>query len=259
MFMKKRVVPTFVLIGLLCAGLLSGQATNTAHAQSAIERQEIRGQLIPLQYTTLASEVSAIISSISVQEGGSFRSGQVLIALDCSLQEAQLQKAQAQERSAQSVASANLRLDELNSVGKLELDLSQAELDKAQAEVAFNQALLSKCEIRAPFSGRIADQLVRAKQFVQVGDPLLDILDDSNLELEFIVPSRWLSWMTKDFAFEVMIDETGKSYASKLNRIGARVDPVSQSVKVSASFEGQHPELIAGMSGTVLLSVPTGL
>ncbi len=251
--------PMPLLSGLLCVGMFAWPVADKAHAQTAIERQEIRGQLIPLQYTTLASEVSAIIGAITVQEGGTFKSGQLLVALDCSLQEAQLQKAQAEERSAQSVASANMRLDELNSVGKLELDLSQAGLDKAKAEVAFNQALLSKCEIRAPFSGRIADQLVREKQFVQVGDSLLDILDDSNLELEFIVPSHWLSWMKKDFAFEVMIDETGKLYASKINRIGARVDPVSQSVKISASFDGNHSELVAGMSGTVRLAVPAGL
>jgi RND family efflux transporter MFP subunit len=224
---------------------------------SAIERQQIRAQLTPLQYTTLASEIGAIVSKISVRESGAFSQGQLLIALDCSLQQAQLQIAAAEQRSAQSVVSANMRLDELNSVGKLELDLSLAALEKADAEVAYNSALLSKCEIYAPFSGRVADQVVREKQFVQSGQPLLEILDDSNLELEFIAPSHWLSWMKQGYEFEVTIDETGKLYTARFTRIGARVDPISQTVKVAAAIDGQHAELMAGMSGTVRLAVPT--
>ena len=41
-------------------------------------------------------------------------------------------------------------------------------------------------------------------------------------------------------------------------RIGARVDPVSQSVKVAAAIHGKFPELMAGMSGKVLLNPPEG-
>ena len=54
------------------------------------------------------------------------------------------------------------------------------------------------------------------------------------------------------------IDETGKTYPAKVLRIGAKVDPVSQSVKLAAAINGKFPELIAGMSGTVLLAAPSG-
>jgi hypothetical protein len=78
------------------------------------------------------------------------------------------------------------------------------------------------------------------------------------LELEFIVPSRWLAWLKPGYAFQVRIDETGKTYPAKVQRIGARVDPVSQSVKLSAAISGSFPELIAGMSGKVELQPPAG-
>jgi multidrug efflux pump subunit AcrA (membrane-fusion protein) len=110
----------------------------------------------------------------------------------------------------------------------------------------------------APFNGRVAEQRVREQQFVQAGQPLLDILDDSVLELEFLVPSVWLRWLKPGQAFNVQIDETRKTYPMRLNRIGARVDPVSQSVRVAASVNGKFSELMAGMSGKVLLSPPEG-
>ncbi len=92
---------------------------------------------------------------------------------------------------------------------------------------------------------------MREEQVVQPGQPLLEILDDTSLELEFIAPSSWLSWVAPGQAFEVRIDETGKTYAAQFTRIGARVDPVSQTVKIAGRITGQHAELMAGMSGVV--------
>jgi RND family efflux transporter MFP subunit len=221
-----------------------------------MERQEIRAQLLPRRFTTVASEIGAKISRLPVAEGGTFKSGQLLVSFDCSLQQAQMQKAQAELDGAAQTLKSNERLSELNSVGKLELDLSRASVNRARAEIGANRALIAKCSVMAPFSGRVAEQHVREQQYVQPGQAMLDILDDSVLELEFLVPSRWLVWLRVGAAFQVQIDETGKTYPAKFIRIGARVDPASQSIKVAAAIDGKFPELMAGMSGRVQVKQP---
>lgn len=241
---------------LLCAGAVGAQNAPAAAAKSATERQEIRAQLLPRRYTTIAAEIGAKVSRLPVPEGGAFRSGQLLVSFDCTLQQAQLRKAQADLDGAGQTLKSNQRLAELNSVGQLELDLSQSAVNKARAEVGAHQAVLGKCGMAAPFAGRVAEQKIREQQYVQPGQALLDIIDDSVLELEFLVPSRWLSWLKVGGKFDVQIDETGKSYPAKFIRIGARVDPVSQSVKVAAAIDGKFPELIAGMSGRVQAKPP---
>lgn len=230
--------------------------TPEANSKPALERQEIRAQLMPRRYTTIAAEIGAKVNRLPVSEGGAFRSGALLVSFDCSLQQAQLKKAQAELDGAAQTHKTNQRLLELNSVGQLEIDLSKAAHGKASAEVVANRAVLAKCAIAAPFSGRVAEQKVREQQYVQSGQALLDIIDDSVLELEFLVPSRWLSWLRVGGAFQVQIDETRKAYPAKFIRIGARVDPVSQSVKVAATIDGKFPELIAGMSGRVQITPP---
>jgi membrane fusion protein, multidrug efflux system len=206
--------------------------------------------------TTLATEIGAKIQRISVVEGSRFRAGDVLVRFDCSLQQSQLNKGKAALNGADQTWRANQRLNELNVVGKVELGLAESEVDKAKAEVASNETMLGKCVIHAPFSGRVADQKVREQQYVQPGQTLLEIIDDSVLELEFIVPSKWMAWIKPGYAFKVKIDETGKSYPARIQRIGARVDPVSQSIKLSAAIDGKFNDLIAGMSGQVNLSPP---
>jgi RND family efflux transporter MFP subunit len=231
-------------------------ATPAAPTGAALERQEIRAQLLPRRYTTVAAEIGAKVNRLPIAEGGSFRAGQLLVGFDCTLQVAQTEKAQAELEGASSTLKANQRLAELNSVGQLDLELSRSAATRARAEVGANQAVLSKCSVAAPFAGRVAEQRVREQQYVQAGQPLLDIIDDSVLELEFLVPSLWLAWLRPGVPFQVTIDETGKTYPAKFTRIGARVDPVSQSVKVAAAVDGRFPELIAGMSGRIQVKQP---
>lgn len=219
---------------------------------------QIRAQLTPRRYTTIAAEIGAKVSSLPVAESAAFKAGQVLVSFDCSLQRAQLDKALAELDGAEQTLKSNLRLQELNSVGQLELDLSRAAANKAKAEVGAHKAVLAKCEVLAPYSGRVAEQKVREQQYVQPGQALLDILDDSQMELEFLVPSVWLRWLKIGGSFQVQIDETQKTYPARFTRIGARVDPVSQSVKVAAAINGKYPELIAGMSGNVLIKPKEG-
>ncbi|MFT3858103.1 MAG: efflux RND transporter periplasmic adaptor subunit [Aquabacterium sp.] len=249
-------------MAFLCAGHTHAQVikasipTTNSTAGSALDTREIRAQLIPRRYTTLAAEIGAKINRLPLAEGLRFKAGDTLIGFDCSLQHTQFDKAQAALDAAEKTWKANQRLDELHAVGKLELDVSQAEVNKARADVASYKVVLSKCAVTAPFAGRIAEQKVREQQYVQPGQPLLDILDDSALELEFIVPSKWLVWLKPQQGFQVFIDETGKRYPAKVQRIGARVDPVSQSVKLSAVVDGRFQELMAGMSGRVVMAPP---
>lgn len=239
-----------------CGGAAAQVIMPAASATTAIERQDIRAELVPRRYTTIAAEIGAKITRLGVPEGGRFQAGQALVTFDCALQQAQLQKARAALAAAEHTYAANKRLAQLNSVGNVELEVSEAEAGKARADVSLTNIVLEKCRINAPFDGRVAEQKVRPEQFVQPGQPLLEILDDSELVLDFIVPSKWLVWLKPDQRFQVAIDETGKTYPAKVQRIGARVDPVSQSVKLSAVIDGKFSELMAGMSGKVLMAPP---
>ena len=43
--------------------------------------------------------------------------------------------------------------------------------------------------------------------------------------------------------------ELDKSFPAEVSRIGARIDPVSQSITVVATIDGNQPGLLPGMSG----------
>jgi RND family efflux transporter MFP subunit len=214
---------------------------------------EVRAQLSPRRFTTVAAEIGARVQRLPANEGASFKAGQPLVSFDCSLQQAQLARARVNLEVATKQQATQARLHELNATGRQELENAEGEVAKQRAEVAQMQVVLGKCTVVAPFSGRVAEQKVREQQYVQPGQALLEIIDDSVLEVEFIMPSRWLSQVRTGAAVQIAVDETGRSYPARVQRVGARVDPVSQSVKVVAAIEGRPAELMAGMSGRLVI------
>lgn len=223
-------------------------------AAALMDGREVRGQLSPRRYTTLAAEIPAKVISIQPQEGGAFKAGQTLVAFDCATYQSQHDKAKATVMATSITLEANQEMIKHAAIGKVELQVSEAEVLKAQAEAKGAETVVSKCKVVAPFNGRVAEQKVREEQFVQTGQALLEIIDDSVLELEFIAPSSWLGNLRSKGAVRVRVDETSKTYSARVARLGARVDPVSQSIKVVAVIEGRPAELMAGMSGRISLA-----
>jgi RND family efflux transporter MFP subunit len=219
-------------------------------------KQDIRAQLSPVTYNSIASELSAKIKELPFKEGQAFKVGQILVVFDCSTQQAQFQKTKAVLSIAERNFQANKNLLALGSVGRIEYENSYSEYLKSKAENDELATVLARCNVLAPYSGVIVEQKVRAQQYVQAGQPLLDILDKSALELEFVAPSKWSPWLTVDYQFEIKLDETGKSYPAKITRVNARIDPVSQTIKVAAVIDGDFKEIAPGMSGVLVISPP---
>lgn len=225
-------------------------------AEAVSDDHRIRIQLTSPDAVILSSELAARIAELPKREGDAFKRGDKLAAFECSLYEAQLKKAQAIADSARKLLQVNQRLADLQSVGELELEQSAAKMREAEAELHYMKTSVSKCVIHAPFNGRIARRLVAEHQYVNTGTPLLDILGSEQLELQMIVPSGWLAWLRPGQSFTVKVDELGKAYRAEIVRLGARIDPLSQTLPVTGRLLDSTPELLAGMSGWAEFTPP---
>lgn len=220
------------------------------------EDEDIRVLLAPQREAKLAAQLSERVTAVHVAVGERFVVGQVLMEFDCAVRRADLARELAELKAAQAALAANRKLRELGSGSQLDLQTALAHTQKAEAAVGKARVLVRQCRIKAPFTGRVHDILINAHESVRVGDPLLDILDDSELQVELFVPSHWLRWLQTGLAFQVMINETGQSYPASISHIGARVDPVSRSIAITGLLQEKPPELLAGMSGQARFVVP---
>lgn len=212
---------------------------------------QLRAQLRAVRSTVLCSDMAGRIIDLKIKEGDRFAAGQPLVRFLCSSQENALAKARAVEDKRFKLHEINKNLLPLKSVSNLEVEVSMAELAEAQAEVRQARTMIERCQVRAPFAGRVAEVLARQDQFIAEGQPLLEILSEDELELEFLAPSVWLKWLKPGQEFAVAIDELGESFPGKVTRLSARLDPVSQSIKVFGRVEDHARRLLPGMSGRI--------
>jgi membrane fusion protein, multidrug efflux system len=246
----------FPLAAVLVMAALPASAQLQDQSGNGAGVPEIRAQISPRRSTMLASELAGKIDDLTVREGERFKEGQKLVGFDCAPHRARLNKATAQQQAARKAYEVNSRLDKLGSVSTLELEAAAAQLSAAEAETAMTRIMVERCVVTAPFPGRVAETKVRRYEYVSEGKELLEILDDHDLEVEMIVPSRWLVWLKPGNKFKVLIEETGKTFDAEVTRLSARIDPVSQSIKVFGKVASRQDELLAGMSGRAVFAVP---
>ena len=213
----------------------------------------LRAQIKAKESTLISSEMNARINQLKLHDGERFTEGQTLVAFNCSLEEAQLNKAKAALEKASKNYEVKQRLEELKSISSLEVAVAKAEEGEAKAEVQITQAVLGRCTIKAPFSGKVTDVVAKPYQTVKVGDPLLEILNDKLLEIEFMAESKNLSSLAVGKKFQLTINETGRTYNAEITRLGGKVDPVSQTIKVYGHITDKAEDLLPGMSGAIVL------
>ena len=170
---------------------------------------------------------------------------------------AQLQKVRFDLDAARETHDANLQLQRYGSVSQLDAAVSSAMVKRAQAEVLVNETIASKCTIAAPYSGRVVKLKATPFKSVSRGDAIMEIIDDKSLLIRLLLPSKWLRWIKPGISFNVKIDETLKSYKATLVGLGAKVNPVNQTIEAFGAFLNLSPDLLAGMSGTAVFSPPS--
>jgi len=242
-------------LGVALAALLLTGGVPIASAQTlapATGERLVRVQLAPAQFTTLSAEIAARIERLPYREGQRFGRGEVLVQLDCAMYRARLDRAEAEALEARGTHEVNERLQGMGSISLLEIGVSAARKAVTEADVRLMRTMVERCVIRAPFAGRVVQQTARAHQYVAEGQTVMEILDDRTLEVEMMLPSQWVRWLAPGLGFEVRIDEIGASFPATVDRIGARVDPVSQSVRVFGVIASQDSRLMAGMSGVAV-------
>ncbi len=206
---------------------------------------------------TVGSDAGSRILDLPLKEGAAFRKGDLLVAFDCARTRAELKSAQAEQRGHEVTLRNSLDLQKYHAAGRNDVEIARAAVDKAAAAVEGWQARVDACEIRAPFDGRVADVFAHVFDLPGPSVPILRIVDPGNLEVEMLLPSRAAARVSPGANFALAVEETGQSVRGRVVRIGAAVDPVSQTLKVVGTLEaapggeGQatRPAVLPGMSG----------
>lgn len=211
----------------------------------------IRGIVKSRHETTIATEFPARILKLPFRDGQRFAANDVLVDFECEKQRGELAAAEAEFRGKAAARDNSRSLRKLNAAGSFDVTLAEADAERAEASVAIARFRVKQCQIKAPFSGRISELMVNQYDMPAANGTLMRIVDDQNLEIELIAPSSWLRWLKTGTAFTLTIDETEGVLQATVSQIGATVDAVSQTIKLTGVLtNAADAGVLPGMSGT---------
>lgn len=243
----------FRLMYVVVAGLaLSGAYGSLALAADGDPADAVRGIVRPVDQAQISTDLQLPVIELNVKEGDSFRAGEVLIRFDCERLQAEWDATKAaHEETRITLASADY-LSKKGAAGRLDVAIAKAKADKAEAEQRALAARLKQCTVVAPFEGRVSELAVHTHEVPPSGRPMISIVDERSFEIDLIAPSVYLKWLRPRQKLRFSIDETGSTHDAEVIRIGAIVDPVSQTVKITAGMAPGDSRVVAGMSGSAI-------
>tara|TARA_B100000287_G_scaffold95109_1_gene87266 strand:+ start:1356 stop:2081 length:726 start_codon:yes stop_codon:yes gene_type:complete len=215
------------------------------------ETKEARALVVATEKVAISSEIAARVEKINFLMGEAFDKGDVLISFDCKLYKAQLEVIKADHKSAKIQLKNDKELLDMRSIGELQYQLSESALRKTEAELSIAKLNVERCNIVAPYDGKVMNVYTNVFTSIEQRQTLMDIVGDGLLEAEIVAPSNWLKWLKKDYPVKIIIDETGEILDAKIISLGAAVDAASQTIELKAQFNNKYESLIPGMSGIV--------
>lgn len=206
------------------------------------------GTLRSNESVVVRPEVSGRIASINFQEGGRVEKGAVIVAIDASVQEAELAQARASLALRQQSLARTQDLMRDKYVSQSALDEAVANLRVAEANVQLAEAKRDKMRIRAPFSGVIGIRKVSAGDYVKEGQDLVTLEDTSALKVDFRVPEVLLARVGKNQSLELMTEAApGRRFAANVFAIDPAVDENGRALYLRARLKNEEGRLRPGM------------
>lgn len=213
------------------------------------------GTVLALRSITLKTEVAGSVARASLKSGEIVEAGTVLVALDTSVEQAELRALEAQARLAETMAQRREELLKAGATTQDEVDQVHAQRDVAQAQSARLRAVIAKKTLRAPFRARVGLADVHPGQYLEVGAELTTlqgVADD--VHVDFSVAQSVAAGIQLGSSVEVRTSQ-GQSSTAKVVAVDSRVDPTTRSALVRARLESGASGPSPGASVRVLLSV----
>lgn len=220
------------------------------------------GTVVATRSITVRNELPGTVRHVTLEPGKIVEAGTVLVALDVSVEEADLQALQAQAELARTQFARMQRMSQHRAASEMEVDTARAEQQVVQAQVARIKAVINRKVIRAPFRARIGISDVHPGQYLNEGTLLTTLqgVDDSAY-VDFTVAQQVAAKLRPGNNVEVFAssDAPAVGVKAEILAIDARVDPSTRNATVRAKIKDASQAPRPGASVRVQVAVGTPL
>ncbi len=234
------------------------EAVTTAVAKERTHRATTTsiGTVLALRSVTLRNEVAGTVRFVRLTPGQIVEAGTVLVALDVSVEEAELKAHEAQTALAESMLRRVERLIAEQAAPQADVDRARAQRDVALAEIARIKAVIARKTIRAPFRARIGISDVHPGQYLSEGTILTTLQGVAEaVHVDFTVAQEVAANLRAGDRVDVIAADDAAAISARITAVDARVDPTTRNAIVRATVNGGSAAPAPGASVRVVVPV----
>lgn len=232
--------------------------------QQLAPRVTLTGSLKAQRHAELSVLTEGVITEIYVEAGTEVEKGAAILALDAALVKAEHQASEASlARAKIAVLDAKRRVEEAQSLSSKKLfaqteladrqavlQSANASLLEAQANHTYQAELLARHQLKAPFSGVIAQRFVDVGEWVSSGQSVFELVSNKQLWLDLYMPQEHFSAVDLNSAVDVSLaSQPSKTYRAQVIAKVPVINTANRSFLVRLQLDSDA-QLQVGMSAS---------
>lgn len=213
------------------------------------------GSLKALKGTDITPQLAGIVAEIPFESDSEVKEGDLLVKLANEDDVAKLKALQADADLARLNYDRSKKLVKSRAVSQAQLDTATATLKSAIAQVAAQQALVDKKEIRAPFDGRVGIRLVDIGQYLTAGEKITTLQALDPIYVDFTLSQSNVSKISVGQAVAIQTDAyPGQTFTGKVVALDPKLDTATRNIAVRAELPNPDHKLLPGMFASVKIT-----
>ena len=220
--------------------------------------------------SVIATQVEGVVQTVFADIGMRVGRGDPIIQIDTARLESAVARFEASRAEAQaSVSIAQEALDRLQGLSgsaafnqarfdeaRQQVRAARARLTRAEADLAEAQLDLDDATITAPFGGVISNRAAHVGEYLRVGDPVVTLVNDGDLEVEASIPSERFEGLADGMLVAVELDD-GTVHEAVMRAAIPVEDPLTRTrvTRFTPVFGDTSKPIAGNQTATVLIPV----
>lgn len=273
--MKNRIISIIVLV-LVLAGIvlmlkrshekINAGKINLISSEIVVSVAEVgetstgttlslTGSLNPYTEVLISAQAAGQITNLNAELGQSKSKGSVIASIDNKIKELTVQTAQLNADKQKRDLARYESLFQGGSITQQQMDDARMANTSAQIQLEQAKKQLADATVTAPISGVITEKSVEKGAYVNIGSPVVRLLDISRLKIRMYVSESNVYKLSKGDKAEVVCEAfPGKTFSGNVSYIASKGDDShNYPVEVVISNNGK---LKAGTFANVTINLP---
>jgi membrane fusion protein, multidrug efflux system len=203
---------------------------------------EATGTVVANEFVELHPEVNGRLTYLNVPEGKNIAAGTVIARIYNDDIRAQIAKSKVQLDLSQKTMDRYKQLLDVNGLNQSDYDAVVNQVNGYKADIEYNEALLNKTIVRAPFSGVVGLRQVSVGAYISSTDVIASIQQLDKIKIDFTIPEEYTGIIRIGSTVQVLLDAATQSHVkASIIATEPQVNQSSRNLKVRALLQEGKP------------------